>query len=245
MHDRQAAEGGPDRAAEIVGDAVGGDRSRKIRFWDERRQDRKPGRRIHRPCGAEQERRQEQRRGRGKAQRHDAGEGDDKQRDCAGDVEDQPARIDNVRQRSSRQGEQEHRQIGRRLDQRHVERIESEGGHQPPGRGVVHRDSDKREGAGQPDDGEVAVREGAKPSLLLRSGRLGNRPLHAFPVRLRLVRRQHAAVAAQEKVAGDAAERPLAQAAVAECAGDDQVGLKVASARGELLRCGALGGYGF
>ena len=97
MRDRHAAEGGPYRAAKIIGHAIGGDRSRKVRFWDERRQDREPGRRVHRPCGAEKERREKQGKGRGKTQRHHAREGDDEKGYSARIVEDQPTRIDNVR----------------------------------------------------------------------------------------------------------------------------------------------------
>ena len=49
------------------------------------------------------------------------------------------------------------------------------------------------------------------------------------------MRRQHAAVAAQEKVTGHAAERPFAQTAVAEGAGDDEVRLQIRRQRRELF----------
>ena len=178
MHDDETAERGPDRAAEVVADAVGRDRARQVLLRHETGQDRQPSGRVQRPRGAEQERRQQQNGGRGEIERHQRREDRDQRRDRAGNGDDEPPGIDDVGDRAGRKGEEEHRQVGRGVHQRDVERIEVERRHQPARRGVVHRNADQRRRARQPDEGESGMRECAEPMRVAGRRLLGSGDVH-------------------------------------------------------------------
>ena len=72
-----------------------------------------------------------------------------------------PPRLDDVRERAGRQGEQEHRQAARDLHHRNRFRVGVEVGHQPARRGVRHRDAGQRQRGRGPDHGKRRMTERA------------------------------------------------------------------------------------
>ncbi len=232
--DRQPAERRAQRAAYVVADAVGRNRARQILFRNEHRQDREPGCRVQPPGGAEQKGGQQEEDRRRKMEGHERREDRDDRRHGRADRDDQASGIDDVDDRARRQGEQEHRQVRRRMDERNMHRVQVELRHQPARRRIVHRDPDHRRRACEPDDSESGMREDAEgaPAGRGRGGSVG--ALTSCRRGPQSMRGQHAAVGAEHQIPRHPPEGPFPETAVAERPGHDEVGVTVAGDFGEL-----------
>ena len=164
MQDREAAERRPDRAAQVVGDAIGRDRAGQVRLRHET-----PAGSTARPASFSDQAAlsrkvvRSSRTGVARSKLTSAGEDRDQRRDAA--LTATISRRGSTMSAIAPAGRVK-RNIGRLVaacSKRHAERIEVERGHEPARRGVVHRDADQRRRAREPDRREGRMGEGAEP----------------------------------------------------------------------------------
>ena len=114
---------GPAARPIFEGDAIGGGRAVEIPLGHQHRYRRPPGGRSEGAADAKQERRRQQKRGRGEFQGDQTGESHGDREDRDFDRNQQAPGIDDVGQSSRRKGEQEQRQADGDLNKRHRDRI--------------------------------------------------------------------------------------------------------------------------
>ena len=166
--DDETAERRTERARNIHADAVGGNCRRQIVARHQQRYHRLPGRRRQGACGIDEKREQQQVKRRRQVQAHQHRIDCRHRRRQRFKHDQEAALVENVGERASRQREHEHRQCGRRLNQRHDQRIGIEVGHQPAGGRAVHPAADIGDQRCRPDHPEGRL---AKRSPRRQSGR--------------------------------------------------------------------------
>ncbi|MHC2950829.1 hypothetical protein ACVIJX_007977 [Bradyrhizobium diazoefficiens] len=155
--DDGATQRRPDGSADVDAYAVAGHGRGQVLPRDKLRDNRLPCGRGERSAGAEQKREQQ------KDGRSDEVKPDEHRTCCRDDCKDdfttnqKTAFVDSIRQRASRQREQEHRKAARDLNQGDGEGIGIEAGHQPSGRSVVHPGADVGDDGCDPDNRERGV----------------------------------------------------------------------------------------
>ncbi len=155
--DDQAAQRGPGGARDVEPDAAEGDGGRQLAARHQLRDDGLPRRAVGGGAEAEQEGEAEQRPGRdpaGESQHAERGGGDGHP---ALRRQQQAAAVDDVGERAGRERQQEGRQAGRRLDQRHQHRGGGQRGHHPGGADVLQPGADVGRHGGDPQPAEERV----------------------------------------------------------------------------------------
>ena len=165
---RQPAERGADRATDVIARVVDCDRAVEIVLRHQHRRDNEPCRRSKRATPAQTKGRRQQHNRRGPMHRDQRREDDRYRSHGKLRADQQPARVDDVGQRASRQRQEKHRQRGGDLDRRNHHRIGIETGHEPVRRRVKHRESDIRRRIRNQDDGKRQIAENAPPPFPAR-----------------------------------------------------------------------------